>query len=398
MHAHARARAALLGGLLALAAVATPARAALTPERAPNFILIRDDGTVAGTRWNDSASVDATVRKLASAYLSFAPDDAELLVFFTTFDADDSWWLLAMENHLEGLGWKNEPEGQDFDFMPLSKLEGVVNLGDLAYWGSVPEQEFTLTALQEIGHRWCCYLRFDAGTGTRADLLGRAQNHWSYFLDSGGSPMEGNSWRDNGDGSFTTTTDAAGTGYDDLALYTMGLLPPGEVPPLRLLEGPQVAGLRDLDGLPLSASSPPQRGTPLTVRATPRMVNLADVVRAEGERRPAFPTRNIFRMGVIVIARPGDDLATFGPVAEQLVDRIPAAFRAATRHKGTLLNITDSRVVDGGMADGGGEGGGGEDCGCQTGRRQSPFTAAALLGIATLTALLAIRSRRPLRR
>src|SRR5205085_2596818 len=152
----------------------------------------------------------------------------------------------------------------------------------LAYWNAVGDREYVLTAMQELGHRWCCYLRFDAGAGTRPDLLGRALNHWSYFLDSGGSPMEGNRWRDNGDGTFTTTTDGAGVVYDDFTLYTMGLMAPADVRPMMLLEAPQTAGLTDLDGDPLAARSPPQRSTtPITLRATPRMITLADVQRAE---------------------------------------------------------------------------------------------------------------------
>ena len=67
---------------------------------------------------------------------------------------------------------------------------------------------------QELGHRWGSFARFKEGTtstspcstdatGCNSALLGRSYQHWSYYFDTGGSPMEGNDWADNSSTSFT---------------------------------------------------------------------------------------------------------------------------------------------------------------------------------------------------
>jgi hypothetical protein len=81
----------------------------------------------------------------------------------------------------------------------------------------------------------------DASTGpaalTRDALLGRGnsqngmvvnRSHWSYFLNSGGSPMEGNNWNEFAPGQFRT--DRPTFRFSPYDLYTMGLIPPSEVP------------------------------------------------------------------------------------------------------------------------------------------------------------------------
>lgn len=93
---------------------------------------------------------------------------------------------------------------------------------------------------QELGHYWLSYVQMDHPTLPADALLGRGAGHWSYFLETGNSPMEGNAWIDNGDGTFTTDRAAGPGGFSALDLYLMGLLPPAEVPPLTYIDTPDL--------------------------------------------------------------------------------------------------------------------------------------------------------------
>src|SRR3990172_632863 len=51
---------------------------------------------------------------------------------------------------------------------------------------------------QEVEHQVGAFVRLGD-----LDLLGRSGSHWSFFLHTEGSVMEGNKWRDEGNGTFT---------------------------------------------------------------------------------------------------------------------------------------------------------------------------------------------------
>ena len=73
-----------------------------------------------------------------------------------------------------------------------------------------PETEFlfsnsTLEVFgQENGHRWLAFPRVAIAGQPQNLLLGRADSHWNFYMDTDASCMEGNDIRDNGDGTFTT--------------------------------------------------------------------------------------------------------------------------------------------------------------------------------------------------
>ena len=51
---------------------------------------------------------------------------------------------------------------------------------------------------QEVGHRWSAFVWFrdrDRGGVPSSALLGRDRSHWNFFLETGGSPLEGNEWK-----------------------------------------------------------------------------------------------------------------------------------------------------------------------------------------------------------
>ena len=71
---------------------------------------------------------------------------------------------------------------------------------------------------------------------TSTELLGRDQVHWSFFLDTDGSLLEGNDIEPQSDGSFRTVR--ASRRYSALDQYLMGMRDASDVPPLFFVRNP----------------------------------------------------------------------------------------------------------------------------------------------------------------
>ena len=131
---------------------------------------------------------------------------------------------------------------------------------------------------QEVGHRWLAYFNFRDHTGQQSEeLLGRDLAHWSFFMDSDASVMEGNDIEDLGGGSFRTV--AAVRRYSRLDQYAMGLLSPAEVPTFFYVQSPVNMSQQK------TKDSAPQTG--VTFNGTRRDVLIDDVIAIHGARVPA---------------------------------------------------------------------------------------------------------------
>jgi len=122
-------------------------------------------------------------------------------------------------------------------------------------------------------------------------LLGRDRSHWSYFLNVGNSPVEGNAWEEIAPGTFRTVNTPIR--FSALDLYLMGLLPPNEVPPFFVIAEPDVMNQLDANRQVINRASPPQKfslGTyePITIRGRRVDYTVNDVVRANGPRIPVY--------------------------------------------------------------------------------------------------------------
>lgn len=211
--------------------------------------------------------------------------DAEIALVFTTRPlACGNIYYVPLANDVRGIGYRHADARDVFDDTPGRRLEGVAFLNDWPYWQPRLE-ELHSALLHEVGHRWAARVHARVGDRVTAALLGREGNHWSYFLDSGGSPLEGNVWRATSSGQ-TSDTPRDPRRFSELDLYLMGLLPPGEVPPLELLV-PAPTEARDCAGNDLAASSPPQTCAALELDAERITVPIDDVIAAEGPRLPA---------------------------------------------------------------------------------------------------------------
>jgi hypothetical protein len=189
---------------------------------------------------------------------------------------------ITIANDVRGIGLPLFNSSNDFG--SAGRLQSVVMMDWLAKYPADPNQTFlgennTLSVLgQEVGHRWLAYFEFRDAGGQRSDaLLGRDSAHWSFFLDSDASVMEGNDIQDLGGGSFRTV--GAVRRYSLLDQYAMGLIGPNEVPPFFYVENP-------VNSVPAKdrASGP---DLDVTFNGTRRDVLLQDVIAIHGDREPA---------------------------------------------------------------------------------------------------------------
>lgn len=317
---------------------------ARTIEVRRNYLYLQDtDGTLTIPPRSNQHLNEWLEFVFQGVYDTF-PDEFVFIYTFTSFETNiGAFFYAPLVNTDVGIGQQRFNQGIGSRF-----LEGYVFMNDWQSFNSqfrgFPNdviQGFARGVFnQEAGHRWG--VQFDAGPGVRdgylTPLLGRDEAHWSYFASTGGSPMEGNDWRDNGNGTFTTQTDPRAYDYSDVDLYLMGLIPPAEVQPWFLISNPVVTGLTDIYGQPLAADSPPQIFDPQTVRGTRQDFTIQDLVTRLGTRSPAAgraPTR--WRVVFVMLASQDDPLSAAQKTQfETMVDMYAEGFRTGTRGLGSL--------------------------------------------------------------
>jgi len=221
-------------------------------------------------------------------------------------------FFAPIQNEIRGIGInQGEFNGGPAAFGSDGRLEGFVSMNKLSEFPASPTQTFlgtnsTLDIMaQEIGHRWLAFVEFNDANVPNSALLGRDSAHWNFFMDSDASEMEGNDWRDNGNGTFTSID--ATSRYSALDRYLMGLGSPFEVPSFFF-----VKNLTNAAGK--TTTSAPEIG--ITVAGTRQDVTVAQVIQQEGVRDPAFPAApSEFRQAFILVI-PEGSRASAGDLAK----------------------------------------------------------------------------------
>jgi hypothetical protein len=314
-----------------------------TVEVRRNYIYVEDsDGTLTipyQTQDDVYESFEFAVMQVRRTL----PDEFKFIYLFTSFQTGiGAYFYSPYQNNDSGIG---QPR---FDNSGASPLEGFVFMNywrgfeeDFGQFGSSVVRGFSRSVFnQEAGHRWGTELDFgpNVGDGYLNQLLGRDMAHWSFFNDTGGSPMEGNDWRDNNNGTFSTVTDVTRYNYSDVDLYMMGLLAPSAVQPWFTISNPQPGTARDITGNTPAADSPPQIFNPITIRGTRLDFTVQDLTSRLGQRYPPqgqAPTS--FRSVFVMLAGRNNRLSDTQKVAfETMIDGYAEGFRIGTRNLGQL--------------------------------------------------------------
>ncbi|OFW11345.1 MAG: hypothetical protein A3H96_18845 [Acidobacteria bacterium RIFCSPLOWO2_02_FULL_67_36] len=293
-------------------------------------------GSAVGERFAASPQLDTVA--LAQKFYRSHSDSYDQLILWTDTSVTTSGtfaYELTVANEVRGIGIDIFDASEDFGSTGR-RLRSLVVMDALNKYPDDPAAKFlgennTLSLLgQESGHRWLAFLEFKDHDGQRSDaLLGRDLVHWSFFMNSDASVMEGNAIQDLGGGSFVTT--AAVQRYSLLDQYAMGLVPDTEVPTFFYVESPvNVTPSR-------TRSSAPQVG--VTFSGTRRDVLIKDVTDVMGPRIPsAADSPRTHRQAFIYLVSAGRSADT-GLIAK--IDRIRKAwepfFMQATDQRMTLI-------------------------------------------------------------
>jgi hypothetical protein len=251
-----------------------------------------------------SATPDIDLVTLARRFYQTHPDNFEQLVIFTNTKvvAGNTFaFESTVANEIRGLGIDTFDSSRDFG--SGGRLRSLVMMDTLTKYPASPTTKFlgennTLSVMgQETGHRWLAFLRFrDVNNRTSAALLGRDQAHWSFFMDTDASVMEGNDIEDLEGGAFRTV--AAVRRYSLLDQYAMGLVSESQVPDFFYVESPvNVQPPRD-------AEDDPQVG--VRFNGTRRVVRIEDVTAAMGRRSPTSSNSpRVLRQAFIYVVAAG---------------------------------------------------------------------------------------------
>ncbi|HSL20636.1 MAG TPA: hypothetical protein VK886_03810 [Vicinamibacterales bacterium] len=237
-------------------------------------------GGALGERFAESGQLDTVA--LGRKFFQTHADIYDQLVIFTDtrFLTTSFAYESTVKNEIRGIGIDVYDIADEFG--SGGTLRSVVVMDALTKYPDDPAQKFqrensTLSLLgQETGHRWLAFLEFRDANGQRStSLLGRDQAHWSFFMDSDASVMEGNDIEELGGGAFRTREAVAR--FSLLDQYAMGLVRESEVPPFFYVEG--------ATNTTRVAESPPAVG--IQFNGTRRTVLMQDVVAAMGRRVPS---------------------------------------------------------------------------------------------------------------
>ena len=258
--------------------------------------------------FHDYVSVD--IAGLMKSLYTTQSDRFDFVSLFSNFDLTPfpgaQAFALNIRNNVEGIGNPSdqEPIFDDTEkYGSSGKLQNITFLGNLHQYPPDPasklaEGDVSLLDIlaHEVGHRWSSYLKLSRDGNPSDVLLGRDRSHWSFFLNSQGSFLEGNRIVIRTPNSFETGTPYQR--YSDLDLYLMGLKPAKEVQNVFY-----VAGASNFQpGFPFSAESAPEANVKFNGTAVP--VSIEEIISANGPRKPATGgSQKAFRHLFVLIAR-----------------------------------------------------------------------------------------------
>lgn len=281
---------------------------------------------------------------LTSAFYKSHPDVFDTLYVWADFSYDNGLGVahsFNVRNDIAGIGLKIFDRGAAYG--SASRLSSIITMGNQNDWPSDPQEHVVglnsaiSIVCHEQGHRWLSYVRFDAEHDIKDDLLGRDNSHWSFLMDTRTDPegtfsslMEGNSWREAGNGTFATAESAVNY-FSPLDHYLMGLRPAEEVGNIPYL-------VTDAQLKYILREKSPVSGFSMT--ATRKTATVAQIIEREGERVPsAADAPKEFRIAFILLTEQGaqPSNSTLNKMS-RYSDALVRYFSAATGKLGSLNN------------------------------------------------------------
>src|SRR3989339_1121871 len=213
---------------------------------------------------------DSSVENIVKEFYKQNSDDFHFLTIFNTYDDAGTQYHILVKNDVSGIGLSifdnTNYYGSGGNLLGVNWLKNIDNYYNDEY------QDLAVNAiLHETSHQWGAYVKFVDDDGQKSGALRNPYNmaHWDKKLETGYDLLNGFSWTDNGDGTFTakTITDYK-HGYSNLDLYLMGLISKDEVGPIKLI-------VSDYDTKYI------QSGT--TISGNLKNISIQQIIDAEGE-------------------------------------------------------------------------------------------------------------------
>ncbi|HCP45754.1 MAG TPA: hypothetical protein DIU15_06920, partial [Deltaproteobacteria bacterium] len=273
---------------------------------------VGDISFIAGP-WRHSSLTGDHLYDSLNAFLAAHHDDYDFATLFVTEHLNFGALYSPLQNTTGGIGM---PQFDQTTSTGFSELEGFLFMNSIFdYTGSIHDALFFG---QELGHRWASYVRRRGGG---QDMLGRDDAHWSFWMDTDNSTMEGNNWVEHTTGRWRTDF-GVDVGYSQLDRYLMGFLAPEDVDDWLLIKQPQVMDNPYQWGEGnIQPSTTPYYviqqwvddgdDYPIVVAGNEELISIEDVTWIEGERNPSHEdSQRDFRMAFIIM-HPEDEPVDF---------------------------------------------------------------------------------------
>ena len=349
------------------------------------IVVVEGSGGITYTENNQTKFNDDAIFDVANEVLYWSSDRHDMMVIFTTFaqnGANYAAYYLPMQNDIAGLGACNEQSGEShgciYDYTGGLDVQGMIYMSSVGSWleqesyiwgTSTPITSLDSWVYSGVGHetlhRWGSALRIvhpTSGAVSKA-MLGESLAHWNAAVNAKGSMHYGWQWQDNGDGSYDLLGES--TGYWDLDLYAMGVLPAADVEPWYMLENARsdeletvlrafgysysgvIGGVGQFIPIPpvgyldaIIADYYPHMAPHVTATGTRLDLTIEDVIAAEGARVPAYgaaPTQ--FKQAWVLVTGPDQSISQVSSYVEQL-DTVRQNFEVwfsdRTNHRGQV--------------------------------------------------------------
>ncbi len=250
-------------------------------------------------------------------------------------------WFFAGGYHAGG---NAGVDGIGFGSSALPRSPSLLHVNNIYNYSE--EQNTMLVLSHEFGHRWLYHFEI-MENGQPSRSLNPAGGHpagWVHtpavqpvYLPFDFSLMGGSWWRDNGNGTFTSATEAEGSesGFSWHEMYLLGLAPPGEVADWWYIRNP-------IPSLP--SQYWPDPGTTVLGERVP--VTVQQIIDAEGPRFPAYPASpTSFLAPIVLVVRPGEFTAAEIQTTTDICNIWTTRFPQSTLGRGSVRCLFEPPVV-----------------------------------------------------